>query len=80
MKKLIDDARNVWRFWSMQLLAFWMAAIGSWPLLSNEQQASILGLLGVSGDQLAGAMALVTFVTVVGARVTKQDLPHKDKA
>jgi hypothetical protein len=77
MRKLIDDARNVWRFWSMQLLAFWSAAIGVWPLLSDEQRAGILGLFGVTADQLASVAALVMFLSITAARVTKQDLPQQ---
>ncbi len=79
MVKLIEDAKDVYRFWSMQLLAIWMAAIGAWPLLTDAQRESILKLFGVTGDQLAGAVALVTFVTVTGARVVKQDIPKKDQ-
>ena len=70
--KLIDNARDIWRFWSMRLLAVWTAAIGAWPMLTDEQRASVLALIGVTPEQLAGAAALAMFVSIAGARVVKQ--------
>lgn len=70
--KLIDDARDWWRFWSMRLLAVWSAAIGAWPLLTDEQRTGILGLIGVTPEQMMGIAALAMFVSVASARVVKQ--------
>ena len=56
----------------MRLLAIWTAAIGAWPLLPEQQQLNILGLLGVTPEQLMGVAALAMFVSVAGARVVKQ--------
>ena len=71
--KLIDNAKDWWKFWSMRLLALWSAAIGAWPMLTEEQRASILGLIGVTPEQMAGIAAIAMFVSVAGARVAKQD-------
>ncbi len=70
--KLIENAKDWWKFWSMRLLALWSAAIGAWPMLTEEQRASILSLFGVTTEQLAGIAALVMFLSVAGARVVKQ--------
>jgi hypothetical protein len=70
--KFIDDAKDWWRFWSMRLLAIWTAAITTWPLLPEQQQLNILGLLGVTPEQLMGVAALSMFVSVASARVVKQ--------
>ena len=70
--KLIENAKGWWRLWSLRLLAVWTAAIGAWPLLSEEQRAGILGLIGVTPDQMMGIAALAMFVSVAGARVVKQ--------
>ena len=56
--KLIDDAKDWWRFWSM---------------LTEEQRASILALFGVTPEQMAGIAAVAMFVSVAGARVAEQD-------
>jgi hypothetical protein len=71
--KLIDDAKNWWRFWSMRLLALWTSAIAAWPLLTEEQRANLLGLLGVTPEQMAGIAALAMFVSIASARVVKQE-------
>lgn len=71
--KLIDDAKDWWKFWSMRLLALWSAAIGAWPMLSEEQRTSILTMVGVTPEQMAGIAAVAMFVSVAGARVAKQD-------
>ena len=70
--KLIDNARDLWRFWSMRLLLIWSSAIGAWPMLTEQQQSSILALFGVTPDQMAGIAALAMFVSVASARVVKQ--------
>jgi hypothetical protein len=72
--KLISDAKDWWRFWSMRLLALWSASIAAWPMLTEEQRASILTMLGVTPEQLAGIVALTMFVSIASARVTKQNL------
>lgn len=70
--KLIENAKDWWKFWSMRLLAMWSAAIGAWPMLTDEQRAGILSLVGVTPEQMAGIAALVMFLSVAGARVVKQ--------
>ena len=74
--KLIENAKDWWKFWSMRLLAMWSAAIGAWPLLTEEQRAGILSLVGVTPEQMAGIAALVMFLSVAGARVVKQEGPE----
>jgi hypothetical protein len=70
--KFIDNAKDWWKFWSMRLLAIWTAAIMTWPLLTEQNRIDILGLIGISGEQMAGIAALAMFVSVASARVVKQ--------
>lgn len=70
--KLIENAKDWWRFWSMRLLLIWSSAIAAWPMLTDEQRTDIMLLLGLTPDQLSGAAALAMFISVAGARVVKQ--------
>ena len=70
--ELIDDIKDLWKFWSMWAVGMWSAIIAAWPMLAEEQRVAILGLVGVTPEQMGGIAALAMFVTITAARVAKQ--------
>lgn len=76
--KLIDNARSWWKMASMQVAALWAIVIGVWPMLPEQQRADLLALLGIPDRFIGGVMALVMFLSLLAARVKKQDALHKD--
>jgi hypothetical protein len=74
--KLIDNARDWWRMLSVQVMAFWSAALVAWPLLSETQRADLLAFFGIPPTWINGVLALFMFVTFVLARVKKQGPLH----
>ena len=76
--KLIDNAKSWWRMAVIQVAALWSVAITAWPLLTETQRSDLLALFGIPSELLGGVTALAMFITLVGARVTKQEALHKD--
>lgn len=70
--KLIDNSSDAYKFWSVRLLAVWSSAMAAWPLLSYEQQTSILSTLGVSSGQMVSMTGVLMFLSVLTARLLKQ--------
>lgn len=76
--RLIDNAKSWWRMAVIQVAAVWSVAITAWPLLTEAQRNDLLALFGIPPEFIGGVTALVMFVTLVGARLTKQETLHKD--
>lgn len=75
--KLIDNAKSWWRMLVIQVAAVWAAVITAWPLLTEEQRTQVLTLFGIPPEFIGGVTAFVMFVTLIGARVVKQDALHQ---
>lgn len=76
--KLIDNAKSWWKMAVIRVAAIWSLAITAWPLLTETQRNDIMALFGIPPELIGGVTALVMFITLVGARVTKQEALHKD--
>lgn len=77
--KLIDNAKEWWRMLVIQVAAAWAIVFSVWPLLPEQQRADLLALLGIPDRFIGGVMALVMFLSLLAARVKKQDALHKDE-
>lgn len=71
--KLIDEWRQAWRYLSVQASTFFAAVALTWIMLPADQQALILGILGVDGPAWA---ALTGFVVIVITRLKAQPELH----
>ncbi|MDP2018980.1 hypothetical protein [Hydrogenophaga sp.] len=74
--KLIDNAKSWWRMAVMQVAAMWAIVISVWPLLPEAQRSDLLALLGIPPQFIGGVAALVMFLSLLAARVKKQDALH----
>lgn len=66
--KLIDNAPQAWRMWSMQLFALAAVVQGVWLALPEETKASL------PADVVQWATMALSILGAV-ARVIKQDIP-----
>jgi hypothetical protein len=71
--KPIENWRDSWRFAVQWVQGLGASAMAAWLLLTDEQRASLLGLLGATPDQAVAFTALAFFLTGMAARVVKQD-------
>lgn len=78
--KMIENAKQWWRMLVIQVAAIWAAIITAWPLLTEAQRSDVLALLGIPPEFLGGVTAAVMFLTLVLARVKKQDALHPKEA
>lgn len=69
--KLVDDARQVWRYSTMVLMYLVSTAAAVWLTLTGEQQQAILALLGVTPEQALGVGALMVAVATGVTRHTE---------
>lgn len=76
--KLIDNAKQWWRMLVIQVAAVWAALITAWPLLTEAQRNDLMALFGIPPEWLGGVTAVVMFLTLVLARVKKQDALHPE--
>lgn len=75
-KHLIPDWRQSWKYLSVQLSSFYVAFAAAWPLLPDEQKASIISSFGYNG---MGIVTAIGFLSVVISRWRAQpSLPGKD--
>lgn len=75
--KLIENAKKWYRMAVLQVAFGWSAAIAAWPMLTESQRSDVLSLLGIPPNAIGGVTALLMFLTLLGARLTKQDALHK---
>lgn len=73
--KLIDNAKQSWRFAVMWVQGMGATAMTVWVTLTDEQRQSILSLFGITPDKVVALVALSIFIAGMGARVVKQDIP-----
>ena len=72
--KLADDARQAWRWISVQCMAVAVALQGVWATLGDDMKADLPGWA-----HKAVAWVTVTFLVAgIGGRVTKQNLKKPD--
>lgn len=76
--KLINNAKQWWRMLVIQVAAVWAALITAWPLLTETQRSDLLALFGIPPEWLGGVTAVVMFLTLVLARVKKQEALHPE--
>lgn len=71
--KLIPNVRDAWRMWSVRFASLLVV----WVLLPADQQAAILGLVGVPADAIDGVLAVLVLVSRLIAQPELQE-PHHD--
>lgn len=76
--KLIENAKQSWRFAVMWVQGMGATAMAMWVTLTDEQRQSIMGLFGITPDKVVALVALSIFIAGMVARVTKQNLPPKE--
>jgi hypothetical protein len=69
--KLVDDARQVWRYSTMVLVYHLGVAATVWLTLSEAQQQAILALLGLTPEEALGFGALAVAVATGITRHTQ---------
>lgn len=69
--RLVRDWRRSWRWLTMQLSTLGATGAAVWVTLNEEQQRSILALLGVD----AGTLAAITFAAIAVGRLVDQSKP-----
>jgi hypothetical protein len=73
--KLIDNARQWWRFTSVRATAFWSALLAAWPLLAPQYQETLLG--GIVGpDRVQAVLAGLAFSHILAERLRAQPELH----
>lgn len=70
--KLVDNARQFWRWWSMRLVFLGASPAMAWPLIPDDLKAAL-------PEWFVSVYAVVAVVAIVAARVAKQDLPKGGK-
>ena len=75
-KILIPEWRQSWRYLSVQLSSFYAAFAAAWPLLPDDQKASIISSFGYNG---MGIVTAIGFLSVVVSRWKAQpSLPGRE--
>lgn len=75
-KHLIPEWRQSWRYLSVQLSSFYAAFAAAWPLLPDDQKASIISSFGYNG---MGIVTAIGFLSVVVSRWKAQpSLPGRE--
>lgn len=64
--KLVDDAKNWWRWTSMRAMAFAVAFLGGWEILGDDLKAYLPHWVGV------GVALLTLCIFGMGGRVVAQ--------
>jgi hypothetical protein len=77
--KLIDNAKQCYKFAVMWVQGAGAAAMAAWVTLTDEQRQSVLSLFGITPDRIVALVALSLFIAGMVARVTKQDALHKSE-
>lgn len=67
--KLIDNARQWWKFWSVRLSLLGLALPQVWAQVPQDQREAVLDLFGLKG--LAALVSLL-FALIVAARLLQQ--------
>jgi ABC-type tungstate transport system substrate-binding protein len=75
--KLIDNARQCYKFAVMWVQGFGATAMTVWVTLTDEQRQAVLSLFGITPDRIVALVALSLFIAGMVARVTKQEALHK---
>lgn len=75
----IDDIKKAWRFAVMWVQAFGLSLMTAWIMLTDEQKQAILGLFGITAENLLAFTAISIMVSTAFARVVKQPALQDDK-
>ncbi len=68
--RLIDNARQAWRFFSVQAMTLALAVQGAWVALPRDMVATI-------PEPVVTVVTMVLLALGVFGRLIKQDLPQK---
>lgn len=68
----IDDIKKAWRFAVMWVQAFGLSLMTAWIMLTDEQKQAVLGLFGITADNLLAFTAISIMLSTAFARVIKQ--------
>lgn len=67
--KLIDNASQAWRLWSVRMSVAGASAAAVWMTMTDAQRQSIIDMVGLPPDLLV----LLTFLATMASRVVKQE-------
>ena len=68
----VDDVKQAWRWFSMQVQFVGAAAMGSFLLLDEQHRAALFSFFGATPEQGVAVTAFVTFLAGMLARVKNQ--------